>query len=113
MNPLPAELSVLLTTVDERLHADRLALGLLKARLVACVQILPAVTSHYWWKGELTTSEEWLVMAKLPRDKAAATRAWVEREHPYELPEILFLPVEDCLPAYGQWIYAQTREEGE
>ena len=62
-------------------------------RLAACVNVLPGVRSFYHWKGEIESSQEFLLLVKTSRDLFPALRTEIERLHPYELPEVIALPV--------------------
>ena len=81
---------------------------LVTERLAACANLLPTVTSIYVWQGEHTESEETLVLFKTPRDLYPALETRLRALHPYEVPEIIALEITAGLPAYLQWLTAQT-----
>ncbi|NDY42973.1 divalent-cation tolerance protein CutA [Dissulfurirhabdus thermomarina] len=95
---------VVTTTAADRADADRLARSLVDRRLAACVQVTGPVTSRYRWQGRVETAEEWLITAKTRADRYPALEAELSRAHPYEVPEILAVPVSAGLPAYLAWI---------
>lgn len=88
--------------------ADRIARRLVDARLAACVQQLP-VTSTYVWEGELERSSEILLIAKTAAEAFDAVCAAVTEAHPYEVPEILAVPVAAALDAYERWVEESVR----
>ena len=100
------ELKVLLSTAPDRESAERIATGLLAARLAACVQLLPGLTSLYHWRGKLERAEEILIVAKTCRPESCLAR--LAALHPYETPEGLILPVESGLEAYLAWAAAES-----
>ncbi|MEU8269887.1 divalent-cation tolerance protein CutA [Sphaerisporangium sp. NPDC049002] len=101
--------------VEDRDKAAELARSAVSARLAACAQIVGPVTSTYRWKGAVETAEEYLLLIKTTRDRSVELTEHIRREHPYETPEIISLPVEGGLGAYLHWIDQETRPgpEGE
>ena len=96
-----ATLFVVMSAAPSRESAERIATALVEEGLAACVQLVPGVTSIYRWRGELTRSEELLILAKTPRPDACLAR--LAALHPYELPEGLALPASSVLPGYLRW----------
>jgi periplasmic divalent cation tolerance protein len=96
---------ILCTCVDAE-EAGKLALGLVEARLAACVSVIPQVRSYYQWKGALESSEEWLLVVKSSRRLFDALRTYITEHHSYEVPEILALAVEAGSESYLQWLDA-------
>jgi len=88
----------------ERIGARALARIVLDERLAACVQLLPWVESLYHWKGSVERARETLLLIKTTKACWPALRDRLAELHPYEVPEILALKVEDGLPAYLQWV---------
>jgi periplasmic divalent cation tolerance protein len=82
---------------------------LLEKGFAACVQLLPGVESHYRWKGELETAQECLLLGKLLADQQAAVLTELTALHPYEVPEIVFVPTEKVAPAYLEWMQTVTQ----
>jgi periplasmic divalent cation tolerance protein len=77
--------------------------GLLEKRLAACVQALP-IDSHYIWKGKVENASEVLLLIKCKTSNFAAIKDEILRLHPYELPEIVQIPIADGLDRYLAWI---------
>ena len=96
------------TTVASRREALRLAGLMVKARLAACVQVIP-IHSTYRWHNKIEQSAEWLLAAKTRSARTKALMAFIRRHHPYELPEIMAVSVTRVLPAYRQWVLRETK----
>lgn len=99
---------VVLTTMPEYEAALRLAKDLVGGRLAACINILPPMTSVYEWKGKLEQGQEHQLLIKTSIDRYPALEARIRESHPYELPEIIALPVATGLDAYLDWVGMQT-----
>ncbi|MCX7892050.1 MAG: divalent-cation tolerance protein CutA [Burkholderiales bacterium] len=100
---------LVLTNLPDRESADRLARALVEARVAACVNVLSPARSVYRWKGAVETAEEFPVLVKTARDRYAELERTIRSLHPYELPEIVAVDVEAGLPAYLEWVEAETR----
>ncbi|MGD0897538.1 MAG: divalent-cation tolerance protein CutA [Thermoguttaceae bacterium] len=92
------------TTLPNREDAGRIARTLVEGRLAACVQVLGPITSTYHWKGAIETSEEWQCWAKSRRELYGRIEEAIRRLHPYELPEILALPIVAGSEDYLAWL---------
>ena len=99
---------LVLTNLPDRAAAERLADSLVEQRLAACVNILAPCRSVYRWQGALQRDEEHPVLVKTTADRYAALEAAIRAGHPYELPEIIAVPIERGLPAYLQWVQEET-----
>jgi periplasmic divalent cation tolerance protein len=100
--------ALLLTAPDEE-TGRRIARTLVEERLAACVNVLPRVHSVYRWKGAVEEAAEVMLIAKTRAERAAALAARVRALHPYELPEVLALPVTGGSQAYLRWVVAESR----
>jgi periplasmic divalent cation tolerance protein len=100
---------LVLTNLPDRAAAERLADALVEKRLAACVNILAPCRSVYRWKDAVQHDEEHPVLIKSTTDAYPALEAAIRAGHPYELPEIIAVPVERGLPAYLDWVAAETR----
>lgn len=92
------------TNVPDQATAEHLARGLLEERLAAAVNIVPDVRSLYRWQGRIELGTEQQLVIKTQRGCYAAVEMLIAREHPYELPAVLCVPIASGLPAYLQWI---------
>ncbi len=88
------------TTTENREDADRIAQALVDARLAACVQIEGPITSTYRWNGRIETSPEWRCVVKTRRDLFEQIDRAIREIHPYEVPQILAVPILAGNPAY-------------
>lgn len=95
-------------TCPDEATAASIARALVGERLAACVNILPAVRSVYRWQGRVEEAGETLLLAKTTDARLAALRERVLALHPYELPEVVAVEVASGLPAYLDWIAAET-----
>ena len=103
------EVLLLLTNLPDRASAERLADALIGQRVAACVNILSPCRSVYRWKDAVQHDEEHPVLVKTTRERYAALETAIRSLHPYELPEIIAVPVTHGLPGYLQWVDAETR----
>ncbi len=88
--------------------AEKIAKGLLERRLVACVNALPGVVSRYWWKGSIQRDEETLLVMKTEASRVPEVVAALKGLHPYEVPELLALPVDAGAEPYLAWVRNET-----
>jgi periplasmic divalent cation tolerance protein len=93
-----------MTTVSSREDAQRIADALVDRRLAACVQVIGPIASTYRWEGKVTTDEEWLCLAKSREDLYPTLEQAIVELHPYELPEILAVPVLAGAAGYLAWL---------
>lgn len=99
---------LVLTNLPDRAAAERLAETLVRQRLAACVNLLAPCRSVYRWKDALQRDEEHPLLAKTTTERYAALEAAIRAAHPYELPEIVAVPIDRGLPDYLSWIAAET-----
>jgi periplasmic divalent cation tolerance protein len=100
---------LVLTNLPDRAAAERIADMLIAGRLAACVNILAPCRSVYRWKGEVQHDEEHPMLIKTSVERYAALEEALRAAHPYELPEIVAVPIERGLPAYLAWVAAETK----
>src|SRR3954454_4750573 len=100
---------LVLTNLPDRAAAEKLADQLLEKQVAACVNILAPCRSVYRWKGALQHDEEHPMLIKTTRERYPALEQALRARHPYDLPEIIAVPVERALPAYLDWVDAETR----
>ena len=96
------------TTTGTRDDAQRIARALVEERLAACVQVAGPVASTYRWKGQIETSEEWQCWAKTRQSLYERVEQTIRRLHPYEVPEILALPILAGSASYLAWLDAEV-----
>jgi len=89
-------------------EADRLAEALVQERVAACVNVLGPIRSRFWWDGAMQSDQESLLIAKTSDDKVETLIARLQELHPYDMPEILAIPVETGLAGYLAWVDAET-----
>ena len=100
---------LVLTNLPDRAAAERLADALIGARLAACINILAPCRSVYRWKDAVQHDEEHPVLIKTTEARYADLEQAIRANHPYELPEIIAVPIERGIPAYLEWLAAETR----
>jgi periplasmic divalent cation tolerance protein len=98
------------TTTARRDEAQRIAQALVEERLAACVQIVGPVTSTYRWQGRIETAEEWQCWAKSRLELYERIEQAIRRLHPYEVPEILAMPVVAGSAGYLEWVALETSD---
>ena len=101
---------VVFSTCATQADAERVAHALVAARLAACVNVAPGIRSFYHWKGEIESAAEFLLIIKTSRELFPALSAEVAKLHPYEVPELLAVPVVDGAANYLDWLGANLRE---
>jgi periplasmic divalent cation tolerance protein len=101
---------LVLTTLPGSEEAQRFVKRLVERRLVACGTVVEHVTSVYRWEGKVETATEAQVMLKTQRSRWDDLRTAVEQLHPYDVPELLALPVESGLQAYLDWVGSETTD---
>ena len=91
-----------------RKDAKEFARQIVEARLAACVNIVPHIDSIYWWDEVVNHDTEALLILKTVQERFADLEEFVEENHPYDLPELIALPIEAALPEYAAWIQKET-----
>jgi periplasmic divalent cation tolerance protein len=99
---------LVLTNLPDRATAEALAEELVAQRLAACVNILAPCRSVYRWQMAVQRDEEHPMLIKTTRERYAALESAIRARHPYELPEIVAVPIELGLQAYLDWVAAET-----
>lgn len=94
---------MVITTLPDAPSAEELALGVLEARLAACVQMF-SIASRYWWKGRIERSEEMALLLKTSRQAWPALRSYIEARHPYEVPEMAAWALDEVAGPYERWL---------
>jgi periplasmic divalent cation tolerance protein len=99
---------LVLTTLGSADEARSFVTGLVADRLVACGTLLPRATSIYRWEGAITEEDEVIVLLKTDASKWDELSAAVQDRHPYEVPELLAVPVERGLELYLSWLTSEV-----
>ncbi len=102
---------IVLSTHPDAEGAERLAETLVREELAACVNIVPGIRSIYEWRGELLRDAELLMVIKSRTDRYAELERRLAELHPYEVPEIIRLPLDAGYPPYLQWLDTQLDRE--
>lgn len=97
-----------LTTAPNLSVARKLCDGLLKSKLAACVNLIPSVESRYIWKGKLEKSREIQLLIKTRANLFQKVKAFLKKNHPYEVPELIQLSITRGASNYFQWIKSVT-----
>lgn len=105
-----SDVIVVYCTVPDNASGERLAGHLVEYRLAACVTLIPAVTSVYRWQGRVETACESLLMIKARAGDYAPLESAIRSQHPYELPEIITVPVNGGLAEYLDWVRTTDNE---
>ena len=104
----PTQALLVIANCPDEACANRIALAVVEAGLAACVNLLPRVQSVYRWQGVIESASEVPLLIKTTRARYPALQAALTAAHPYELPEIVAVPLEAGLPGYLAWVAAET-----
>ena len=89
--------------------AEKLAKRLLEERLVACANLIPNVKSFFWWQGKLDNAKEVVIVFKAPKKNIKHLMKRIADLHPYDVPEIIVLNVEDAWKPYAKWVRKEAK----
>lgn len=103
------EVLMVVTNAPDRATAERIADELVTTGVAACINILAGCTSVYRWEGKLEHADEVPLLIKTTRPAYPRLEAALRKLHPYELPEIIALPVSAGLPEYLDWVVQETK----
>jgi periplasmic divalent cation tolerance protein len=98
------------TSMSDKRFAQRLALRLVENALVACVQIVGPIESIYRWKGRVERAKEWLCLIKAKSSSYKKIESEIKRLHPYEVPEIIAVPITSGSKEYLKWLAAEGQQ---
>ncbi len=96
--------ALVLVTAPDLMVARRLARAALKARLAACVNLVPEIESHYWWQGKIDKGAEVLLLLKTTTSQLRDLQTLMLQSHPYDTPEFVVLPLTRGNKRYLDWI---------
>lgn len=107
------DILLVISNLPDQKSARRLAEKLVEERLAACVNVLAPCASVYRWQGRTETATEYPVFIKTRMSLYPQVEQAIRKEHPYELPEIIGVPLSAGLPEYLKWVIAETRGPGQ
>lgn len=107
-DPQDPQALLVFCTCPDQACAEQLAETLVNERLAACASLMPGLISHYRWQGQIQRDQEWLLLIKTQVASYPALETQIRALHPYQVPEIIALPVQTGLPAYLAWIADNT-----
>ena len=105
----PTQALLVIANCPDEACANQIALAVVEAGLAACVNLLPRVQSIYRWQGAVESASEIPLLIKSTAANYPAVEARIGELHPYEVPEIIALPITQGLPAYLNWLATETR----
>jgi Uncharacterized protein involved in tolerance to divalent cations len=100
-----------ITTTEKKEDAEKIAMTLVEKKLAACVQIAGPITSNYRWKGNIETAEEWQCVIKSRGDLYEEIERAIKSVHPYEVPEIIAVPIVAGSGDYLEWLQGELIEK--
>jgi periplasmic divalent cation tolerance protein len=111
MNNMQTEILLVFTNLPDRTSAEHVARALIEQQAAACVNIMQGCTSLYRWQGQLETADEVPLLAKTTRAAYPRLEQTIRKLHPYELPEIIAVPVNAGLQEYMNWVIQETPDK--
>lgn len=102
---------MILVNVPDEATAHLMARSLVEGRVAACINILPGVRSVYRWQGKIEEAQEVTLLIKTTQARYVDLEAAVKAAHPYDVPELIALPIVAGLPEYLSWIAKETEKE--
>lgn len=102
---------VVLTTTPNTEEAESLARKIVETRLAACVQVLPVTKSFYFWENEIQTDTEHLLLIKTLEENFDGLEEFIQKNHSYDVPEIVALSAERVSESYLEWMENYLRNE--
>lgn len=104
----PRDLLLVVTTISDNTAAKSLAHQIISNRLAACCNIIPNISSIYTWKNELYDDDEYLIVMKTTKNRYLSLEAFIQKQHPYQVPELIAFSAENCSKEYLSWVLKQT-----
>jgi periplasmic divalent cation tolerance protein len=98
-----------ITTTDSAETAGALGRGIVEAHLGACVQVVGPIRSIYRWEGEVLNEQEWQCWIKTSTDRLDSLTEYIKKNHTYDVPEVVVLPIMDGSTEYLSWVTSETR----
>jgi len=107
---MPTSTLITLCTCPSQATAEEIASSLVEQGVAACINIIPTITSIYKWQGKLEKANEVLMLIKTDQSRYQDLERALTILHPYELPEIIAVPVEQGLAGYLNWVTQCTKK---
>ena len=104
---------VVMTTTPDMAEAEKLAGSIIEENLAACVQVLPQMTSIYFWEGKVQTESEHLLLIKTLEDRFDELSDFIQKNHSYDVPEIVAIEAERVSEEYLLWVRGVTGQNRE
>jgi periplasmic divalent cation tolerance protein len=98
------------TTTENNEDADRIATTLVDRRLAACAQVSGPIESVYWWQDKVERTREWVCSVKTRHELYALVEDSIQQLHPYEVPQIVAIPIVEGSAAYLRWMDEQVKK---
>jgi len=102
-------MKLVITNMPNLKAAEHMAQQLIEAHLAACINILAPCTSIYHWAGKIESAQEYPMLIKTTEARYLEVQRMIREGHPYELPEIICVAVENGLPEYENWVENETK----
>ena len=102
---------MVLTNMPNETMANAVARILVEDRLAACVNVLPGVRSVYQWQGAVEEATEVTMLIKTAQSRYPELEAAIRSAHPYDVPEIIAIPLVAGFPAYMEWVISETKKD--
>jgi periplasmic divalent cation tolerance protein len=102
-----------MTTTPDKAEAEKLAGSIIEDKLAACVQILPQMTSVYFWEGKVQNETEHLLLIKTVEEKFDELSDFIQKNHSYDVPEIVAIEAERVSEEYLLWVRGVTNQNRE
>jgi periplasmic divalent cation tolerance protein len=99
------------TTIENKEDAEKIAKSLIEKRLAGCIQIIGPISSIYWWKNKIETSQEWLCIIKSKKKLYEEIEKSIKEIHPYEIPEIIAMQIISGSKDYLKWLDNELKKE--
>jgi periplasmic divalent cation tolerance protein len=99
------------TTIENKEDAEKIAKSLIEKRLAGCIQIIGPISSIYWWKNKIETSQEWLCIIKSKKKLYEEIEKSIKEIHPYEIPEIIAIQIISGSKDYLKWLDNELKKE--
>lgn len=107
--PVKTNFFLVLTTVSSLKEARHISEIILKKKLAACVSISSPIESHFHWEGKIKKQKEWQLIIKAKSSAYSRLEELIKKNHSYEIPEVVSLPIEKALPAYLKWMDSEIK----